>query len=1056
MEKKNAVMLADTRIALIGTLLMQLQNGENKDLFSEAIIYFDAEISEKDRQVLLSIMPCRFIKYAPPLPRALFKSESFKRFSILSFTRYEIFNFLSEFDNVVWLDTDILLQKSLKPLLNEAEEHGFAILCEDPVNKSAENPDYMYTNFSEHIPDYDMYSYLYCTGVIAANHKLNMKDDYASWCYEKTIELADVLVLPDQGVINALIQKFNFPVTSLNCNIFGCFPSYQRNCEDSLIIHSWGPNKFWSDWYLRLCYPNWEAYYTKWVNIGGSALNFENSPAISVIIPVYKPQMHLLKECLDSLIIQIQNDNYRYSNFEVIIVSEPFNQQEIQQLVSSYNDPRFTVVFAEKRLGIAACLNWGIRLSKGKYIARIDDDDIADKWRLFKQAEYLDTHPEVNLCVTNFNYFEDMNEQRFQFEGELSKAWSVLTCPFDHPTIMFRKDFFLENNLFYDESRGYVEDWELWNRAFDKGMVVGCVPEVLFYHRWHTGSAGQTNSTGEMMDQMVKKNFEKLHIDVTDEMLPFIGPWRGRVAPEVLEKLEDLFKQALVNNLELKLYDQASLSHVFELRLEEARTGIVPKEIWSPVELQEATQQIQDSVVVQEIISKKKPFKNFVKRVLKPFYRAIKWRYEDRIVHIEQVVADSQIGIGNLPVEIRNILKDNQTDVSIFEKYMTELEDKTRNTINGVTEDVKRQLDAFSAQINERFSHIVNQQELLLTEMKRNNVSVNFWLDYKRLNSFLRKKIFLIGTPDHQNVGDAAIALGTYAFIKQYFPDYEVVEVTGYKLDEHYQIMQSILAADDYIFLQGGGNLGDMYLLEENIRRKIIADFPNNPIIIMPQTIYFENEIANEQLAISEKIYNTHKKLKLFCRGEQSLAFAKKHFIYSSPASAIDMALMIKREYNVNRNGILLCLRDLTDESGLSKALYDQIEQIVSRIDPGFLKTNNLYKDFISPEMRQQVVTDELEKFAAHKVIVTDRLHGMIFAIITNTPCVVMNAYTQKIREFANFFNDSNAVFFIDKEIDLLEGAVKQAFNVGKTIYPIMECRPFDAIFNAIIENGRQ
>lgn len=66
----------------------------------------------------------------------------------------------------------------------------------------------------------------------------------------------------------------------------------------------------------------------------------------------------------------------------------------------------------------------------------------------------------------------------------------------------------MNNDLFYDEQRGYVEDWELWRRAFEKGMTVGCIHKVLFYHRWlNTGSAGQTSKTVDMMRELVQKNF---------------------------------------------------------------------------------------------------------------------------------------------------------------------------------------------------------------------------------------------------------------------------------------------------------------------------------------------------------------------------------------------------------------------------------------------------------------------------------------------------------------------------------------------------------------------
>ncbi|GHT41078.1 hypothetical protein AGMMS49921_03550 [Endomicrobiia bacterium] len=88
-KKKNAVMLADTRPSLVGMVLLQLQE-TNKGLFDEAIIYYIDVIPESNRNLMSSIMPCRFINYSPPLPDRLFDLPRFKQFSKLMFVRYEM------------------------------------------------------------------------------------------------------------------------------------------------------------------------------------------------------------------------------------------------------------------------------------------------------------------------------------------------------------------------------------------------------------------------------------------------------------------------------------------------------------------------------------------------------------------------------------------------------------------------------------------------------------------------------------------------------------------------------------------------------------------------------------------------------------------------------------------------------------------------------------------------------------------------------------------------------------------------------------------------------
>lgn len=564
MRKGNAIVLADTRPALVGTVLIQLKK-TNPDLFCEAIIYYDTPISETDRKLMLEILPCRFVQYNPPIPKAILEKEDFKRFSVLMFCRYEMFLLLDEFETVTWLDTDVLIQGDLSPLIASAKKTGAAFIREDPTHKTSENTDHMDTCFLKDVPGFNMKEYLYCSGTIILSQKVKNIAGCTDWCYRKTIEWADILLLPDQGVLNAAIQKFEIKVTPVPGKVYCCYPYLGRDCSRAKIIHSWGKNKFWNDWYTYLHFPDWNMYYKTWCDKGGTKLPFEIQPKISVLIPSYRPNLKWMKECIGSLQNQTRSNWERFSDFEIIIIAEPFKIDKLKKFVDSFCDLRIRLEINETRLGIAASLNKGICLARGKYIARLDDDDLCAPMRLFTQMEYLEQHPEISLCTSDFEYFGDMNEQRISFEGDMSFAWSIFTCPFDHPSVMMRKDFFLDNQLFYDESRGYVEDWELWRRAFKRGMKVGCIHKVLFFHRWINGaSAGQTNKTAEMMQELIHTNFLELGIDIPDSDLSLIGPWNGRLdSAQEFQKLKRYFSLALKANMEKQIYKQDCLKTVF-------------------------------------------------------------------------------------------------------------------------------------------------------------------------------------------------------------------------------------------------------------------------------------------------------------------------------------------------------------------------------------------------------------------------------------------------------------------------------------------------------------
>ena len=1034
MKKKNAILLADTRIALVGQMLVQINN-TNKGLFDEAIIFYDDEINEKDKKLMNSIIPCNFIKFDTEIFDSCVNNEKYKRFTKLSFARYEMFNLLSSYENILWLDTDIVIQGSLKPLLNKAMNTGMAMLCEDEDNKSATQTDINKTNFNVPLIEYDMDTPLYCSGIIAVNDKLKNCNELTSWCYGKTKELFENLNLPDQGILNLMIQEFELDVTPIGDHgKYGAMPYYGRDCSKSAVIHSWGKNKFWNSVYLSKKYPRWSDAYNQWVKMGGSSLNFNIEPDASVVIPVYKPNLNYFKILLDSLVSQKMSDYEDYQNFEIIIVAEPQDDNKLVNFIKKYNDPRIVLIINKERLGIAASINIGIRKASSNLIARVDDDDICNEYRIYKQVQYLKNHPDINMCTSDYSYFGDMNEYRITFEGDMSYAWSLFTCPFDHPTIMFRKDFFVGNDLFYDEKRKFVEDWELWMRAFNKGMRVGCIHEELYKHRWHNGQAGQSNKTVEMMRELVKINFEKLGIKLSQEDLLIVAPWQGKIDESKLKRLKGIYNNALKNNKKLKIYNQRCLSKVFELRYFEAENGYMKDIVVKNGEVVKPA--YNNGIPVQTSAKKRNIIKRVIVKLFKPFYYAYKNRMA-QIVHDNTLEIDKKILNTYIKVEeVSNGVSDNLNNMKAdFNGKLLDI-DLSISKINNKIKSLEKNMEKDSAAIQDKIYDF--------------NKEYNVLNSYLMTNLKLEKKVFLIGTAEHANIGDSAICVGELLFIRKYYSQYKLIEISTYEFDDKFAFMSNIIGDDDLILLHGGGNIGDRYLREENVRRKVISSFPQNKIVILPQTIFFENnDSGNKELELSSNIYNSHRDLTIFTRGLYSKSVADSNFKNSKILSTLDLALMINKDYNFERDGILACIRDFDDESGLTKDEHEMIFNVIKKHDAHYCKTKNVYSGNIYMDMRGYVVNQELEKFAKRKVIVTDRLHGMIFAIITRTPCVVINNYNYKLEEFYNQIKESNAIIFIGNDLDKLDDAINQALIIKKPTYPNIN-KIIEKIYNTI------
>ena len=205
------------------------------------------------------------------------------------------------------------------------------------------------------------------------------------------------------------------------------------------------------------------------------------------------------------------------------------------------------------------------------------------------------------------------------------------------------------------------------------------------------------------------------------------------------------------------------------------------------------------------------------------------------------------------------------------------------------------------------------------------------------------KRVLLMGTPRHGNLGDQAIVMGELYLLRQCYPEYEIIEVSADMLrDKNRWIwnvlhIEDLISKNDTIFLHGGGNLGTIWPGEERIRTYVINHFVNNRIIIMPQSIYWGNDESARQKIAS--VYNAHPDLHLLCRDEMSYLRAKETFskvhLYLLPDAVTAFYRHLPIKCDSKRCGVLLALRNDAE-----KVRNDiEIKQIVSLVD-GKMKCN--------------------------------------------------------------------------------------------------------------------
>lgn len=190
-------------------------------------------------------------------------------------------------------------------------------------------------------------------------------------------------------------------------------------------------------------------------------------PLVSIVLATYNWNHTWLSESIDSVLIQT------YENFELIIINDA-SSNNIEKIILAYQkkDKRIIYLKNEKNLWLTQSLNKAISKSNGKYIARIDDDDIwCDENKLKTQVDFMENNPEYWLCGT---WVILINKDWKELDRFLNRSWDEVirkyiswSNQFAHSSIIMRKDIFdkvwwyIDNNI-----TKYTEDYDLWLRIW--------------------------------------------------------------------------------------------------------------------------------------------------------------------------------------------------------------------------------------------------------------------------------------------------------------------------------------------------------------------------------------------------------------------------------------------------------------------------------------------------------------------------------------------------------------------------------------------------------------
>lgn len=206
---------------------------------------------------------------------------------------------------------------------------------------------------------------------------------------------------------------------------------------------------------------------------------------ISVLMSVYKSEQ---AKYLDSAIRSVWSDQTLKPNEFVLVEDGPLGKQLIDVIEKWHGiiGESLVILKNENNLGLTKSLNRGLAVAKGDLIARMDSDDISEPIRFERQADFLESHPEIDIVGGSLQEFNETNEclriRHYPMSHEDVLKYIAKACPLAHPTVMMRRKIF-DGGLRYNEKYRMSQDIALWFDAILAGYKIANISDVTIKFR---------------------------------------------------------------------------------------------------------------------------------------------------------------------------------------------------------------------------------------------------------------------------------------------------------------------------------------------------------------------------------------------------------------------------------------------------------------------------------------------------------------------------------------------------------------------------------------------
>jgi len=283
------------------------------------------------------------------------------------------------------------------------------------------------------------------------------------------------------------------------------------------------------------------------------------APRVSVLMTMFNAAAYL-QAAIESLLAQ------SYRDFELIIVDDG-STDESAAVAESLTDPRLRLVRNPANRGQNACLNQGLALARGEFVARQDADDLSRPDRLEKQARFLETHPEIALLGANAEEIDGSGRPLGRTDlprDTLAIRWGNLFFnSFLHSAVMFRTNVIRGEFGGYDEDF-WCQDYALFSRVARRHAVAN-LAEPLISLRVHSESMmrSPTSRLEVETNRILRENLagEFPERSFSEEEIGIVSEFRHRLTPGTLPRFRALFEELCVEFI--RQHPEAGMSREF-------------------------------------------------------------------------------------------------------------------------------------------------------------------------------------------------------------------------------------------------------------------------------------------------------------------------------------------------------------------------------------------------------------------------------------------------------------------------------------------------------------